>query len=85
MGSGEVVDIERRVELGGPLHSKGVMILSAFLGALTVTAVIITVAAGFYGVYHRVASGKKFHHDHDASTDDSVIELHREDTDGSPV
>jgi lon-related putative ATP-dependent protease len=33
MGSGEVVDIERRVELGGPLHSKGVMILSAFLGA----------------------------------------------------
>jgi NhaB family Na+:H+ antiporter len=41
--------------------------------------VIITVAAGFYGVYHRVASGKKFHHDHDASTDDGVIELHRED------
>lgn len=33
MGSGEVVDIERRVELGGPLHSKGVLILSAFLGA----------------------------------------------------
>jgi NhaB family Na+:H+ antiporter len=53
--------------------------LSAFLDALTVTAVIITVAAGFYGVYHRVASGKKFHHDHDASTDDGVIELHRED------
>jgi NhaB family Na+:H+ antiporter len=53
--------------------------LSAFLDALTVTAVIITVAAGFYGVYHRVASGKKFHHEHDASTDDSVIELHRED------
>lgn len=33
MGTGEVVDIERRVELGGPLHSKGVLILSAFLGA----------------------------------------------------
>jgi len=33
MGGGEVVDIERRVELGGPLHSKGVLILSAFLGA----------------------------------------------------
>ena len=33
MGSGEVVDIERRVDLGGPLHSKGVLILSAFLGA----------------------------------------------------
>jgi len=33
MGKGEVVDIERQVELGGPLHSKGVMILAAFLGA----------------------------------------------------
>jgi len=32
MGEGEVVDIEREVELGGPLHSKGVMILSGFLG-----------------------------------------------------
>ncbi len=31
MGEGEVVDIEREVELGGPIHSKGVMILSAFL------------------------------------------------------
>jgi lon-related putative ATP-dependent protease len=33
LGKGEVVDIEREVELGGPLHSKGVMILSGFLGA----------------------------------------------------
>jgi lon-related putative ATP-dependent protease len=32
LGRGEVVDIERQVELGGPLHSKGVLILSAFLG-----------------------------------------------------
>ncbi|MBI2307101.1 MAG: AAA family ATPase [Rhodocyclales bacterium] len=31
LGEGEVVDIEREVELGGPLHSKGVLILSAFL------------------------------------------------------
>ena len=31
MGSGKVVDIEREVELGGPLHSKGVMILSSYL------------------------------------------------------
>ena len=53
--------------------------LSAFLDALTVTAVIITVAVGFYSVYHKVASGKKFDHDHDATTDDMVIELHRED------
>lgn len=33
MGKGDVVDIEREVELGGPIHSKGVMILAAFLGA----------------------------------------------------
>ncbi|MFO0755376.1 MAG: ATP-binding protein [Byssovorax sp.] len=33
LGKGEVIDIEREVELGGPLHSKGVMILSGFLGA----------------------------------------------------
>ena len=32
LGHGEVVDIEREVELGGPLHSKGVLILSGFLG-----------------------------------------------------
>jgi len=32
-GHGEVVDIEREVELGGPLHGKGVMILAAYLSA----------------------------------------------------
>ncbi|MCH7833667.1 MAG: sodium/proton antiporter, partial [Proteobacteria bacterium] len=56
--------------------------LSAFLDALTVIAVIITVAVGFYGVYHKVASGKKLDHDHDPSTDDQVVELHREDLEG---
>ena len=30
-GAGQVVDIEREVELGGPVHSKGVLILSGFL------------------------------------------------------
>jgi NhaB family Na+:H+ antiporter len=53
--------------------------LSAFLDALTVTAVIITVAVGFFGVYHKVASGKKFDHDHNHSSDDEVVELHRDD------
>ena len=32
MGRGEIVDIEREVQLGGPLHSKGVLILIGFLG-----------------------------------------------------
>ncbi|MBI1195586.1 MAG: AAA family ATPase [Gammaproteobacteria bacterium] len=33
LGEGEVMDIEREVDLGGPIHSKGVLILSGFLGA----------------------------------------------------
>jgi lon-related putative ATP-dependent protease len=33
LGKGEVVDIEREVALGGPLHSKGVLILSGYLSA----------------------------------------------------
>ena len=55
--------------------------LSAFLDALTVTAVLISVAIGFYSVYHKVASGKKFHDDHDHSGDDDVHEFHREELD----
>lgn len=31
LGSGKVIDIEREVELGGAIHSKGVMILSSYL------------------------------------------------------
>ena len=33
LGKGDVVDIERQVELGGPIHTKGVLILAGFLGA----------------------------------------------------
>ena len=33
LGKGDVLDIQREVELGGPIHSKGVMILAGFLGA----------------------------------------------------
>jgi predicted ATP-dependent protease len=33
LGRGEVLDIQREVELSGPIHSKGVLILSGFLGA----------------------------------------------------
>ncbi len=39
-------------------------VLSAFLDALTVTAVLISVAVGFYGVYHKI-------HSSDADYDDS--------------
>ena len=54
-------------------------LLSAFLDALTVLAVVITVGLGFYGVYHRVASGKRVDADHDPSTDDDVVEYSRDD------
>ncbi len=54
-------------------------VLSAFLDALTVTAVLISVGVGFYSVYHKVASGKKFSEDHDHSGDDGVHEYRRTD------
>ena len=37
LGSGRVVDIERETEMGGPLHSKGVLILSGFLAGRYIT------------------------------------------------
>jgi NhaB family Na+:H+ antiporter len=57
-------------------------ILSAFLDALTVTAVVITVAAGFYGVYHTVSSGKGFDDDHDRADDSGIGAETREDLEG---
>lgn len=55
-------------------------VLSAFLDALTVTAVLISVGVGFYAVYHKVASGKTYHHpDHDHADDQAVQQNHHED------
>ncbi|MGC3982536.1 MAG: sodium/proton antiporter NhaB [Steroidobacteraceae bacterium] len=54
--------------------------LSAFLDALTVMAVVLTVGAGFYSVYHKVASGKQQEDEsHDHSLDYEVHELHHQD------
>lgn len=50
--------------------------LSAFLDALTVVAVIISVAVGFYGIYHRAASSRT---DDDDLLDDSHIDKHYRD------
>ena len=48
-------------------------VLSAFLDALTVTAVLIGVTIGFYRIYHSVASGKTFTHtDHDFHNDSGI-------------
>lgn len=54
-------------------------VLSAFLDALTVTAVIISVAVGFYSVYHRVASGKHYQEEHDHATDEQIDDMRRDD------
>jgi len=54
-------------------------VLSAFLDALTVTAVLITISVGFYSVYHKVASGKTIIDEvHDHADDENVISNHRQ-------
>ncbi|UVK81157.1 sodium/proton antiporter NhaB [Pseudomonas sichuanensis] len=53
--------------------------LSAFLDALTVTAVIISAAVGFYAVYHRVASGTNPREESALDSDHKVEQLHRDD------
>ena len=61
------------------LFSLVAAVLSAFLDALTVTAVLISVGTGFYAVYHKIASGKRLDNPHDHCDDSSVVELHRKD------
>ncbi|WP_198918823.1 sodium/proton antiporter NhaB [Pseudomonas chlororaphis] len=53
--------------------------LSAFLDALTVTAVIISAAVGFYSVYHRVASGNDPRQDSEFNDDQHLPLLHHQD------
>jgi lon-related putative ATP-dependent protease len=56
MGSGEVIDIERQVDMGGKLHSKGVLILAGFLGQRFATERPLSLSAtlvfeqSYYGV-----------------------------------
>ena len=64
------------------MFSFSAAVLSAFLDALTVTVVILTVAAGFYSVYHKVSSGKGFDDDHDHADDDGIGHETREDLEG---
>ncbi len=63
------------------LFSLSSAFLSAFLDALTVTAVLISVGVGFYSVYHKVASGKQYDHDHDHADDGTVNDNSRSDLD----
>ena len=51
LGSGEVIDIEREVKLGGPLHSKGVLILSGFLRSHYVNDRPLSLSARTFSLY----------------------------------
>ena len=45
IGDGDIIDIEREVDLGGSLHSKGVLILSSYLGARYATSKPLALSA----------------------------------------
>ena len=45
LGSGKVVDIEREIELGGAIHSKGVLILSSFIAAKYARKTLFSIGA----------------------------------------
>lgn len=55
MGKGEVIDIEREVELSGPIHSKGVLILAGFLGGRYATDSPLSLSASL--VFEQSYSG----------------------------
>jgi predicted ATP-dependent protease len=44
-GKGDVIDIEREVQLGGPIHGKGVMILTSFLSSHFATDLPLSLTA----------------------------------------
>ncbi|HSC06579.1 MAG TPA: sodium/proton antiporter NhaB [Steroidobacteraceae bacterium] len=54
-------------------------LLSAFLDALTVMAVVIAVGAGSYAVYHRVATGRREEDEHDVADDSRVQREHEQE------
>lgn len=56
VGRGEVIDVEREAEMGGPTHTKGVMILAGFLGQRYAVARPLSLTANlvFEQSYHGV-------------------------------
>lgn len=56
MGTSGVVDIEREVRLGGPLHNKGVLVLSGYLGDQFAQShpLIMSVSLSFDQLYEEV-------------------------------
>ncbi|WP_394180106.1 sodium/proton antiporter NhaB [Marinomonas posidonica] len=54
-------------------------VMSAFLDALTVTAVLISVSVGFYSVYHKVASDQTSSGKHNPNSDDKILPVNQSD------
>jgi len=73
-----LVNVRNKVALS-LLFSIFAAVLSAFLDALTVTAVVISVSVGFYSIYHKVASGKSFSDTHDHNNDGGMDKLGQDD------
>lgn len=61
------------------VFSLSAAILSAFLDALTVTAVLISVSVGFYSVYHKVASDQDSSNKHNPNSDDNILPVNQKD------
>ncbi|GHF25309.1 Na(+)/H(+) antiporter NhaB [Kordiimonas sediminis] len=77
-----IVRVRNKIALS-LMFSMSAAVLSAFLDALTVTAVVIAIAVGFYTIYHKVASGKDFHNkDHNHLADDQMDQYSRDDLEG---
>ncbi|RPI88058.1 MAG: ATP-dependent protease [Chloroflexi bacterium] len=55
MGKGNVINIEREVDMSGPIHSKGVLILSGFMGARYAQKIPLAVSASL--VFEQSYSG----------------------------
>lgn len=70
--------VRSKVLLGFMFCAAGAL-LSAFLDALTVIAIVLQVGLGFYTVYHRAASGRGHGDHHDHSRDDAVHASHHAD------
>ncbi|ETX09737.1 sodium:proton antiporter [Marinomonas ushuaiensis DSM 15871] len=61
------------------VFSLSAAVLSAFLDALTVTAVLISVSVGFYSVYHKVASEQDPNKKHNPNSDDNILPVNQRD------
>jgi NhaB family Na+:H+ antiporter len=74
-----LVNVQSKIQLS-LLFSISAALLSAFLDALTVTAVLISVGVGFYSVYHKVISRGSYEvEDHDPSDDSVLAENRKQD------